>query len=109
MELSQSRAVQNIIGRLFSGTKSSFAIRFWDGSSIRFGDQPQFILAFNDKHAFKRILISPNALTAGEAFIRKQIDLEGDIFSAIKLKGNFENSSLTLRDKLAILLNLLRL
>ena len=107
MEPSKARRVQYILKKLCSKAGSSFAVRLWDGSILYFGDKPQFTLVFNDRKTFKKLIVSPNAFTAGEAFIKKKIDLEGDIFAALKLKDHFESLSLTLGDKLVILFNLL--
>jgi len=108
IELSKSEKIQSVVRKVCSDVKSSFAIRFWDGSTICIGSRPRFTLAFNDKNAFRKILISPDALTAGEAFIKKQIDLEGDIYSALRIKDDFKNLRLTLAEKAAIILDLWR-
>ena len=98
---------EGIIDELYSDLPASFAVRFWDGKTVRYGEDPLFTLVFNDEDTFKRLLLFPDALTAGEAFIKSQIDIEGDIFSALRLRGHFENQNLTVAEKVKIFLKLL--
>jgi cyclopropane-fatty-acyl-phospholipid synthase len=98
---------EQIVNQLYSDLPASFAVRFWDGKTVRYGEEPLFTLVFNDQDAFRRLLLFPDALTAGEAFIKKQIDIEGDIFGALRLKDHFENVNLTIAEKVKIFLRLL--
>lgn len=44
-----------------------------------------------------------------DAYFRGQIDVEGDLYSALALKGHFETLALPWRDKLAMLLDAWRM
>ncbi len=98
---------EQIVDQLCSDLPVSFAVRFWDGKTVCYGEDPLFTLVFNKEDAFKRLLLFPDALTAGEAFIKNEIDIEGDIFAALHLKNHFENLNLTIAEKVRIFIRLM--
>jgi cyclopropane-fatty-acyl-phospholipid synthase len=75
----------SILDRLFPPPRR-FAIRLWDGTELS-GDNGSsgFCLVFNYPGALRRMLTPPIELSLGEAFIYGDIDVEGDIFSAMSL------------------------
>lgn len=61
----------------------AFSIRLWDGwqwCSPGGGRQACTIL-FNSEDALESMAVSPSEVALGEAFLSKEIDVEGDIFS----------------------------
>ena len=73
-----------ILNTLFEGYKGlSFSVRFWDGWNwIAPGEEkPVCTIVVSSASALRSLLIDPSEITLGEAFLSKEIDVEGDIFS----------------------------
>ncbi|MFZ0662798.1 MAG: class I SAM-dependent methyltransferase [Acidobacteriaceae bacterium] len=61
----------------------AFAVRLWDGwqwFSPQCGE-PACTIVFNSESALQAMAVSPGEVTLGEAFLSKEIDVEGDLFS----------------------------
>lgn len=60
-----------------------FSVRLWDGwrwhSQSR--DDPAFTLVFRSADALRSLVVRPSEINLGEAFLSKEIDVEGDLFS----------------------------
>ncbi len=65
--------------------RRDFQIRFWNGSKWGTAGQPRFALVFHRPAAVREFLASPDELSLGEAYLRDDFDIEGDIESAIEL------------------------
>ena len=103
------RRVRNVLTKIFKDHPRDFNVRIWDGRLISWSQAPRFTLVFHDKAAFKRIILSGDALVLGEAFIENKFDIEGDIFAAVKLGDHLGGLKLSLRDKLGLLAKLVTL
>ena len=60
-----------------------FSIRLWDGwrwQSPAKGE-PACTIVFHSEHALRALVVHPSELSLGEAFLSKDIDVEGDLFS----------------------------
>ncbi|HEY6873204.1 MAG TPA: cyclopropane-fatty-acyl-phospholipid synthase family protein [Geobacteraceae bacterium] len=64
-----------------------FAVRLWNGAVLRpeEGYGARFTMVLNHPGALRRMFLRPNQVTLGEAFIRKDYDIEGDLVAAITL------------------------
>lgn len=62
----------------------AFSVRLWDGWQWRTpGDRPPACtIVFNSPGAVQSMALSPSEVGLGEAFLSKEIDVEGDLFSA---------------------------
>ncbi|MBI5829005.1 MAG: class I SAM-dependent methyltransferase [Chloroflexi bacterium] len=69
-----------------------FAIRLWDGQTLAAegGLMPHFTLVLTHPGALRRMFFPPGELTLGEAYLRGDFDLEGDIIAAMELAATFE-------------------
>ncbi|MFT8313868.1 MAG: cyclopropane-fatty-acyl-phospholipid synthase family protein [Clostridium sp.] len=92
------------VGRIFEQTKKNFNMIFWNGETINYTESPEFVLKFNDKNTFKKILASPTTMTFAEAFMDGTFDIEGNIIEALTLKDQFENIEISNKDKVTLLL-----
>lgn len=65
----------------------SFAVRLWDGTlqAPSSDDQVPFTIAINRPGALRRMLLPPSELAIGEAFLRNDFDVEGDLEDATAL------------------------
>lgn len=62
----------------------SFSVRLWDQWSwtCRQGTEPVCTFIFNSKESLRALLVRPSEITLGDAFVAKEIEVEGDLFSA---------------------------
>jgi cyclopropane-fatty-acyl-phospholipid synthase len=61
----------------------SFAIRLWNGWHWQSSEKeaPTCTVIFHTPEALQLLIARPSEITLGEAFLSKQIDVEGDLFS----------------------------
>jgi cyclopropane-fatty-acyl-phospholipid synthase len=83
-----------ILRKLFEGYGGpAFAIRLWDGwrwcSTVN-GEPACTILVENPK-ALAALIARPNEIALGEAFIRGDLDVEGDLFSVFQVAEHLFN------------------
>ena len=83
MDLTRERSAQ-LLDHLFPPPRR-FGVRLWDGSQLASVDHPAFSLVFNRPDSLRRMFTPPLELSMGEAFIRGDFDIEGDIFAAFTL------------------------
>ncbi|HMK20920.1 MAG TPA: cyclopropane-fatty-acyl-phospholipid synthase family protein, partial [Terriglobales bacterium] len=62
-----------------------FRVRLWDGSTWGAENQARLTLVLKHPGALRAMFSSPSELTLGEAYIRDDFDLEGDIEAAFEL------------------------
>src|SRR5919107_3428599 len=64
-----------------------FALRLWDGSVeyLGVGYEAGFTLVLNRPGALRRMLLPPTDLALGEAYLRNDFDVEGDLEKATEL------------------------
>jgi cyclopropane-fatty-acyl-phospholipid synthase len=97
----RKNAVFNSIFQDYEGP--AFAIRLWDGwhwsSSVN--QAPACTIVLNDPGALTALVAKPNEITLGEAFIRGDLDVEGDIFSAFSIAEHLFNRPRRLRRQIA--------
>jgi cyclopropane-fatty-acyl-phospholipid synthase len=93
------------------GDRRDFAIRFWDGRGLRTppGVEPRFTLSIHRPGALRRMLLPPTDLAIGEAFVRGDFDIEGDIFAFVSLPDRLGQLPLRLVDWLRLASRLSRL
>lgn len=60
-----------------------FDVRLWDGSVLPAAGQPRFTLVLTHPGALRRMLFPPGDLTLGEAFLRGDFEIEGDLEAAV--------------------------
>ncbi len=73
-----------------------FGIRLWDGSALPTEGEPVFSLVLNHPWALRSMFQPPVELSLGEAFIRNDFEIEGDIFSAFPLLQAIADHALSL-------------
>ncbi|MDF2943797.1 MAG: cfa [Herbinix sp.] len=75
----------------------SCSVRFWDGEEIKYGDGDSNIkILLNEPLPLSDIIFRPS-ITFGEAYMNKQLDIEGSIQDVIE--SLFSNPKSFLRDK----------
>lgn len=82
------QVVRAILTDLFGlPAERSFAVRLWDGSieGPATGQVPRFTLVLRRPGALRRMLLPPSELALGEAYLRDDFDVEGDLEAATSL------------------------
>ena len=103
-------AALRIVKRLLLGFSGSAALRLWNDRLHTLGTGvPTFTLVLRDPLLLRRLITARSPVVLADAYFRGQLDLEGDLYSALALKTHFESISLPWRDKLSLLLDAWRL
>ncbi len=95
---------QAVFKQLFDGYSGPpFAIRLWDGSQwFSHGDAPPVCtIVLKERSALAALLVAPNEVTLGEAFIHESLDVEGDLFSAFAIAEHIFDRPRRLRHQIA--------
>jgi len=75
-----------LLGDLFGpASERPFALRLWDGTVEGPDHEPRFTLVLNRPGALRRMLLPPTDLALGEAYLRDDFDVEGDLERATEL------------------------
>jgi cyclopropane-fatty-acyl-phospholipid synthase len=87
----------------FSRVETPLAVRLWDGTLVPPATgTARATLAFRSRRTFRRLLARPTPLRFGEAFIASEIDLEGDVFEALRATHRLEDVRWPLGTRLAM-------
>lgn len=88
---------------LFNGYEGpTFSVRLWDGWDWRSGEVLcACTLVVNSPDALKSMSAGPDEVTLGEAFIDRDLDVEGDLFSAFEVAEFLMRRSPNLRQRAA--------
>ncbi|MGH7896960.1 MAG: hypothetical protein ACREQQ_03360 [Candidatus Binatia bacterium] len=106
---SRSRAAASVLGRIFRDVPFGFAARLWDGTQVLLGSGPRpFTLVFRTPEVFRSLMLRPNTRRFAEAFIEGDLDVEGDLFAALRLGNRVDTLRLGIGDRVAILARVLR-
>lgn len=99
-----------ILIRLMRDFQNSAALRLWNDATHRIGNAPSaFTLVVLDPAILRKLVLHPNALVLADAYFRGLLDIEGDLYSVLRLKEYFRTLVLPLRERSALLLDALRL
>jgi len=99
-----------LLRRVFASLQSPLTFRLWDGTTARVGGHGEsaFAVVFRSRPVFRRLLLRPTSLRFGEGYIGGQIDIEGDVFAAMRAANEIEQLRVPLGTRLAVLAGLLR-
>lgn len=102
-----SAAVRSVLERIFGSVQPGLRYRLWDGSEGAIG-QPDgsFTLVIRDRDTFRQCFSSQNTKVMAEAFADERVDVDGDLFAALRVANQLEDLRLGWVDKLAISLDL---
>lgn len=77
------RRTRELLGELFGPLRErSFAVRFWTGEEDRPPGEPAFTLVLRRPDALRRMLLPPTERSLGEAYVRDDCDVHGDLEAA---------------------------
>src|SRR5919201_807712 len=74
-------------------SQRAFVVRLWDGTVERppGGAAMSFTLVLRNPGALRRMLLPPSELALGEAYLRDDFDVEGDMEAAVALVDGIAN------------------
>jgi len=101
-------AAVEVLDRFFPPPRR-FAIRLWNGMELPAGAAPVFTLVLNNPGALGRIFNPPMELSAGEAYIYGDIDIEGDFSAATGLLDDIADMEISSQEIAAMLKEVRRL
>lgn len=91
---------KHILYRLFRDFDGCLRICLWDGSEVHLGrDHPAFSLSFRSSKAFQELILSRDPLRLAESYFHGLIDIDGDLYSALKLRHHLASLQLSLMEK----------
>ena len=87
----QRAAILRSVFQQYQGT--AFAIRFWDGWqwSSSASERAACTIVITTPDALSTLIARPNEVSLGEAFVRGDLDVEGDLFSAFEVTEHLFN------------------
>lgn len=100
---------KDILDKVFECHPRDFNVKLWNGRLVEWSQHPKFTLVFKDKSSFRWVFLKGDAFTVGRAYVEGGLDIEGDLFEAIKLGDYLSQLKLSYGDKLRILGRLLSL
>ena len=105
-----TQAAMRIFHRLLSPFDGSLALRLWNGVTHCFGQSaPSFTLVFRDPTVLRDLVRQRSVLPLADAYFRGRVDVEGDLYDALRLKAHFQNLSFTARERAGLMIDALRL
>lgn len=91
---------RDILHRLFRDFSGNVLTRFWDGSEMRLGqDYLELTLTFHCAKTFRTLILSRDPLHFLESYIHGLIDVEGDLYSVLKLRHHLTSLQLSPLEK----------
>jgi len=92
------------VARVFRDYSGSMAVRLWDGQTLAFGGGvPEFTLVFREPRAFRDLILTRDPLRLAEAYFLGKVDVEGDLYAALRLKDHLQSLRLSAFEKAAFL------
>ncbi|MES2949008.1 MAG: cyclopropane-fatty-acyl-phospholipid synthase family protein [Pseudomonadota bacterium] len=85
-------------------------LKLWNNNVLQLnGGPPEFTLILRDPRVLQKFITRASPVSLADAYFRGQLDVEGDLYSALALKEHFESVVLSWREKLAMLRDAWRL
>jgi hypothetical protein len=84
------------------GDGVALRLRLWDGSEVGVGGRPAFTLVVRDRATFRRVFRSTRTRALAEAFVEDRVDVEGDLFAALRAAAALEERRLAPGARLAV-------
>jgi cyclopropane-fatty-acyl-phospholipid synthase len=91
---------RHILQRLFRNFDGCVRFCLWDGTEVHLGRGcPEFSLVFRSPKAFRDMVLSRHPLNLVESYFQGLIDIDGDLYSALRLRHYLDSLQLSLADK----------
>ncbi|MHB1230955.1 MAG: class I SAM-dependent methyltransferase [Burkholderiales bacterium] len=101
---------KHILYRLFRDFDGCLRICLWEGSEVHLGrGHPAFSLTFVSSKAFQELILARDPLRLAESYFQGLIDIDGDLYSALKLRHHLTSLQLSLIEKATLAAKALRI
>lgn len=98
-----TRHAVHIVNQVFRDYPGGIDVRLWDGHMVSLGVAPsRFTLVFNDPARFRELMLHRDPLRLAEAHCSGEVEIEGSIFDALRLKDHFQSLRLSTAEKASI-------
>ena len=110
-----AQRARQLLRRVFRHYAGSIPVRLWNGERFCVGRDdagsgaPPFTLVFRRPGAIRGLLLGRDQLRLAEAYIRDDIDIEGDFVAGIALKDKLNTLSIPPRERLPVFVAACRL
>jgi len=100
-----------LLRAILGGNPRDFAVHLWNGATLEPADgtPPRFILHIRQPEGLRALFHPSSDLRVGEAYVRDQLDVEGDMEAAAAAAEALEARQWTLAEQLRLRMKLLRL
>jgi cyclopropane-fatty-acyl-phospholipid synthase len=98
-----------ILRRLLQDVPRPPALRLWNEVEHLAFEDSDYTLVLRNPQLLRRLVLEGSPLALADGYFRGDLDVEGDLYAALRLKSDLQNLSLTWKDKLSLLLDALRL
>jgi cyclopropane-fatty-acyl-phospholipid synthase len=99
-----AEVAMRVLERLLRGFVVPTTLRLWDDRVRHLGHGPSaFTLILRDPVLLRRLVTTQDPVLLADAYFRGELDVEGDLYRALALKGHFESMSMPWREKLWLL------
>ncbi len=106
----RARWAEGVLRRVFRDCPADLAVRLWDGRTLAFGrGVPECTFVFRTPGIFRELLLSRDPLRLAEAYFLGRMDVEGDLYAALRLKDYLSTLRLSATEKAGFLFGALRL
>ena len=103
-------AATHIIDRLLAGFEGSVAVRLWSGVTHYFGpNPPAFTLVFHNAAVLRELVLKRSPIPLADAYFHGRLDVEGDLYAALRLKSHLQHIVLTGRERAGLFVDAVRL
>jgi len=102
-------AGHRIVATLLDGYRGPIAIQLWDGSLFRGAEDVECVLHIHHPGVVKDLILRRDLVKLAEAFIAGHIDVTGDMEALFKLEPYLKTLKPTLKVRLQLLFDALRL
>ena len=93
-----------IVKRLFQGFGKSAVLKLWNDHCVQLNSgTPEFTLVLRDPRVLQKFVANASPVALADAYFCGQLDVEGDLYSALALKEHFEGVALSWREKAGML------
>ncbi len=104
------KLAKHILNRLFRDFDGCLRIYLWDGSEMHLGrNHPAFSLTFRSAKAFQELVLSRDPLCLAESYFQGLIDIDGDLYGALKLRHHLTSLQMSLIEKASLSANAFRI
>ena len=99
-----------LLRKVFHSLPFKLTVRLWTGAAFGVGASDadladsRFALCFKNPHAVSDLILGKDPLRLAEAYFRSDLDIEGDLFAALRLKDHLEDLRLPIGERLSALL-----